>query len=139
MGPKGVASYNLELPVNWTAARLKSTLNDRGIPFPANTRRSALLRLLTSGPEHFSNNATVQSNGDRSQQATLNQNNNGSPQEQNGSAQNFSMMVDIVSKLPSTVQPSQQNVINLTARVNSISSTQCNGPTQENNATTSGP
>ena len=82
---------------------------------------------------------TAQSNGDRSQQATLHQNSNGGPQEQNGSAQNFSTMVDIVSKLSSTVQSLQQNVINLTARVNSISSTQCNGPTQENNATTVGP
>ena len=81
MGPKRVAPYNPELPINWTAARLKSTLNDRGIPFPANARRSALLRLLTSAPEQ-THNATAQSHSNRSQQATQNENNNSSCKEE---------------------------------------------------------
>ncbi|XP_048778466.1 uncharacterized protein LOC125682096 [Ostrea edulis] len=128
MGPKQVSPYNADLPANWTAACLKQTLNARGMSFPTNARRSVLIRLLSNGPEQLSDsarshNATVSDNGDlRSQDATVHNNNNGGLQATSGGSQNQAVVIDLVSKLTLTVQSLQQNVINLTTRVNNLSS-----------------
>ena len=127
MGPKRTRSvpysYNPDLPENWTSAQLKDSLKSRGISFPANARRSLLIRLYTdSVASARSLNAAVQLsdppiNAQRSHSA-MDQNNNGGDRQNNA-------LVDIVSKLTSTVQSLQQNVINLTARVNSMSQGAC--------------
>lgn len=119
MGPKRTRtvpySYNPDLPENWTSAQLKDSLKSRGIAFPGNARRSALIRLHTDNVASARpHNATGQLNSDAPQSHnTPDQNKNGGDRQNN-------TLVDIVSKLTSTVQSLQQNVINLTSKVNSI-------------------
>jgi hypothetical protein len=116
-------SYNPDLLENWTSAQLKDSLKSCGISFPANARRALLIRLYTDSVlSARSLNAAVQLsdpsiNAQRSHSA-MDQNNNGVDCQNNA-------LVDIVSKLTSTVQSLQQNVINLTARVNSMTQGAC--------------
>ncbi|XP_062598608.1 uncharacterized protein LOC134260042 [Saccostrea cucullata] len=109
MGPKRStrpAPYDPELPANWHVSRLKEFLNNRGINFPQTARRSVLIRLV----EQESINRTETS---ARSQSSVQQNNNGGGRE----------LIDIVTKLTSTVQNLQQNVISLTSRVNTLTST----------------
>ncbi|XP_055999644.1 uncharacterized protein LOC125649823 [Ostrea edulis] len=111
MGPKRSnrsVPYNPELPANWTSARLRETLNSRGINFPTNARRSVLIRLIEENENPI--NRLTQSHNDTSHNATQRVNNNGEQR----------VLVDLVSKLTSTVQSLQQSVVSLNTRVNSL-------------------
>ncbi|XP_056014069.1 uncharacterized protein LOC130052607 [Ostrea edulis] len=121
MGPKRARSapycYNPDLPENWTSAQLKESLKSRGISFPANARRSVLIRLHTDNTASArSHNATENLHNDRD----LPRSHNATDQNSNGDDRQNNVLIDIVSKLTSTVQSLQQNVINLTSRVNSL-------------------
>ncbi|XP_048735429.2 uncharacterized protein LOC125650898 [Ostrea edulis] len=113
MGPKRSnrsVPYNPELPANWTSARLRETLNSRGINFPTNARRSVLIRLIEENENENPINRPTQSHNDTSHNATQRVNNNGEQR----------VLVDLVSKLTSTVQSLQQSVVSLNTRVNSL-------------------
>lgn len=132
MGPKRAsrpAPYNPDLPVNWTAARLKEALDSRGIAYSSNARRSALVRLYTESEFPGSINRTVNDsarshdpphiNGDSSVRRSRD-----APQQNNNG--DHGVLIDLVSKLSSTVQSLQQNVVHLTSRVNSLQATAIN-------------
>lgn len=113
MGPKRTRhapyAYDPDLPGNWTTARLKQALNNRGIIYPSNAKRTQLIRLFEENSINRPG-SPLDAQGAPSQDAPV-QNNNGGDQR---------VMIDLVSKLSSTVQNLQQNVINLTSRVNSM-------------------
>lgn len=113
MGPKRTRhspyAYDPDLPGNWTTSRLKQALNNRGIIYPSNAKRSHLIRLVEENSINRPG-SPLDAQGAPSQDAPV-QNNNGGDQR---------VMIDLVSKLSSTVQSLQQNVINLTSRVNSM-------------------
>lgn len=102
-------AYDPDLPGNWTTARLKQALNNRGIIYPSNAKRTQLIRLFEENSINRPG-SPLDAQGAPSQDAPV-QNNNGGDQR---------VMIDLVSKLSSTVQNLQQNVINLTSRVNSM-------------------
>lgn len=110
MGPKRTRhspyAYDPDLSGNWTTSRLKQALNNRGIIYPSNAKRSHLIRLV----EDNSINRPGSPLDAPSRDAPV-QNNNGGDHR---------VMIDLVWKLSSTVQSLQQNVINLTSRVNSM-------------------
>ncbi|XP_052713846.1 uncharacterized protein LOC128187444 [Crassostrea angulata] len=85
------------------------SLNNRGIIYPSNAKRSHLIRLVEENSINRPG-SPLDAQGAPSQDAPV-QNNNGGDQR---------VMIDLVSKLSSTVQSLQQNVINLTSRVNSM-------------------
>ena len=115
MGPKGARpvpySYNPDLPENWTSVQLKEALKSRGISFPVHARRAVLIRLYTDSVAR-SHNATGNNEDIPISQNSTDQNSNGDDRQ--------NVLIDIVSKLTSSVQSLQQNVINLTSRVNSM-------------------
>lgn len=84
-------------------------MNNRGIIYPSNAKRSHLIRLVEENSINRPG-SPLDAQGAPSQDAPV-QNNNGGDQR---------VMIDLVSKLSSTVQSLQQNVINLTSRVNSM-------------------
>ena len=126
--------YDQELFENWTLARLKE-LNKKGINFPNNTRRMALVRLLrlnenrneisTQKLDHPTGGELPILGGERSRDPSENvheENSILSGVESHDSAQinnnndNTSnrVLVGLVSKLSSTVQNLQQNEVSLT-------------------------
>ena len=117
MGPKRARpvpySYNPDLPENWTSVQLKEALKSRGISFPVHARRAVLIRLYTdSVASARSHNATGNNEDIPISQNSTDQKSNGDDRQ--------NVLIDIVSKLTSSVQSLQQNVINLTSRVNSM-------------------
>lgn len=130
MGPKRAsrpAPYNPDLPVNWTAARLKDALDSRGIAYSSNARRSALVHMYKESEFPGSINRTLndsarshdpshQNINDRQSHDALYQNNNG----------DHSVLIDLVLKLSSTVLSLQQNVVHLISQVNSLQATAIN-------------
>ena len=107
--------YDPELRENWTISRLKEELIKRGIRVPPQARRMALVRLLQNSDHDVSSGHDSMSEDIAAfQDATRENVNNGDRRE--------SALIEIVSKLSSTVQDLQQNVITLTNKVNTLSS-----------------
>jgi len=69
-GRNRTGHYDPELLENWTLARLKEELNKKGVRFPKNARRMALVRLL----QHNSgeNEVSAQRNNDSSTRGHVN-------------------------------------------------------------------
>ena len=173
MGPtrrhKSTSQYDPELYENWTILRLKEELRKRGIQFPINARRMALVRLIKNhemtNDSQFNNvnGQPSQSSilGNRRQQqflqhdidsyahvnssllgsarshdsadaggvANARENNVGNESarshdaanvDNNGGDHSNRVLIGLVSKLSSTVQSLQHDVLNLTGKVNSI-------------------
>jgi len=144
-GRNRTGHYDPELLENWTLARLKEELNKKGVRFPKNARRMALVRLLqhnmgenevstqrnddSSTRGHVdiyssarSHDSSQNARGDESvfgsevsQDAPMINNNNN-----NGDTSNNRVLIGLVSKLSSTVQTLQQNVSSLTSKVNTL-------------------
>ena len=115
--------YDPELPVNWTIKRLKEELAKKGIHAPPSSRRMALVRLLNDS-EH----GTPDIFETTPRQSPVNTNNGGSSGDRT--------VIDIVSRLTSTVQTLQQTVNNLNTKVNSLT-TQVNQASQRSTETAS--
>ncbi|KAL3876519.1 hypothetical protein ACJMK2_034361 [Sinanodonta woodiana] len=117
-------SYDPELLENWTIGRLKEELTVLNIHFPSNARRMHLVRLVREArsrtvPQGMQSSGSTshEDASARSHDATSNVNIHGRQQSDSEKA-----LTDIVSGLTNTVQSLQQNVIALTNKVNTMSS-----------------
>lgn len=105
MGPKQTRhspyAYDPDLPGNWTTAHLKQALTNHGITYSSNAKRSHLIRLVEE------NSINRPGSPLDTQRCAFPwcpvQNNNGG---------DHWVMIDLVSKLSSTIHNLQQNVIN---------------------------
>ena len=139
--------YDPELFENWTLARLKDELNSRGINFPNNARRMALVRLLrlnensTQSLDHPTRGELSILGGARSRDPSVIRHeenailsageSHDSPQINNNNDNSSNrVLVGLVSKLSSTVQDLQQNVVSLTNKVNTLIAERSEFPVQ---------
>ena len=105
------APYDPELPINWTLQRLREELLRKGIRAPQGTRRMALVRMLNENQQSASTSnfeTTPRSEPIRT---------TGNGPVNNGDR----TVVDIVSRLTSTVHTLQQSVSTLNEKVNNLS------------------
>ena len=138
------SSYDPGLYENWTLQRLKEELRQKGISFPQNARRMALVRILRNANNSHDRTTILGANDDTSsgdtsahvQQGARShdaaniatppdynviqsaRSQNAPVVNNNGGDQGNRVLIDIVSKLSSTVQSLQQNVVTLTGQVN---------------------
>ncbi|CAC5405182.1 unnamed protein product [Mytilus coruscus] len=137
-GTRTHVHYDSEMPENWTLIRLRQELNARGIRIPQNSMRMALVRLLRESGENVISDAgrNVEGHADtilgsaRSQNSTatdttINDHVHdallGSVASQDASVEtNNRTLINIVSRLYTTVQSLQQNVTTLTGQVNTL-------------------
>lgn len=143
-GRKRIGHYDPELIENWTLVSLKEELNKKGVRFPKNARRMALVRLLqlntgeNAVATQRNNNSSTRGDhmdiysGARSHDSTQNARGDvsicmfGSAVSQdaslinNGDTDNNRVLIGLVSKLSTTVQTLQQNVSSLTIKVNAL-------------------
>ena len=142
---KSTSQYDPDLYENWTMVRLKEELRNRGIRFPINAKRMVLVRLLTDKktmtqqqflPHDIDSYAQVNSSllsSARSHDsagaggvANTREDNaeNGSARSHdaahlnnNGGFHSNRVLIGLVSKLSSTVQSLQHDVLNLTEKL----------------------
>ncbi|XP_063420821.1 uncharacterized protein LOC134706042 [Mytilus trossulus] len=136
-GTRTNVHYDPEMPENWTLVRLRQELNTRGIRIPPNTRRMALVRLLRESRQNIRSDAGRDNEGHadtilgsaRSQNSTATDTTTdhvhdailGSAASQDASAEtNNRTLINIVSRLSTTVQSLQHNVTTLTGQVNTL-------------------
>ncbi|CAC5367438.1 unnamed protein product [Mytilus coruscus] len=130
--------YDPEMPENWTLIRLRQELNARGIRIPQNSRRMALVRLLRESGENVISDVgrnaeghadtilgSVRSQNSTATDTTINDHLHdallGSAASQDASVEtNNRTLINIVSRLSTTVQSLQQNVTTLTGQVNTL-------------------
>ncbi|KAK3099253.1 hypothetical protein FSP39_001635 [Pinctada imbricata] len=117
-------TYDPELPIDWTLKRLREELQSLGINPPTNSRRMALVRLLTDARITDRSKTASRDSDEVATDQVSASNNNGRDRA----------MIDIVSRLSNTVHVLQQSVNNLSSKVSTLDSrvSNLNSVTTEN-------